>query len=94
MKTILIYTAEYCGPCRYMHAHVIPRIRDEYPGKIEEIDCQEQPARAVAAGVKHLPTIDLMQDGQRVKRLTGRQQADILREWLGEEHDNSTDHGT
>lgn len=84
MKTIQIYTAAYCGSCRYMHAYVIPRIRDEYPGKIEEIDCQEQPQRAIAAGVKHLPAIDLCSDGERIKRLTGRQQAETLMKWLGE----------
>lgn len=93
MKTITIYTADYCPPCRYMHAHVLPGLRESYPGQITEVDCCTDPQKAVAAGVKHLPTIDLCRDGERIRRLTGRQQADALKEWLGEGHDNSTDYG-
>ena len=92
MKTITIYTADYCPPCRYMHAHVLPGIEAEFPGRITEIDCRAEPHRAIAAGVKHLPAIDLCSDGERVQRITGRQQAEVLRDWLGEEHDNSTDY--
>jgi len=77
------FWAPWCGPCR-MLAPVIDELAKEFEGKaaICKVNTDEQQELSAQFGVRSIPTILLMKDGQVVEQLIGAQSKAILSEKL------------
>ena len=68
----VLYTSPTCGPCRTLKP-ILNKVVDEYPGKIHfvEIDIEQDPEIAQAAGVNGTPTVQIFKNKDRVVNLPG-----------------------
>lgn len=68
----VLYTSPTCGPCRTLKP-ILSKIVDEYDEKIKfvEIDIEEDPEIAEAAGVMGTPCLHLFKDKKRVQVING-----------------------
>jgi len=66
------FWAPWCGPCR-MIAPAIEDIAKEYDGKlvVAKVNTDENPAWAMRFGVRGIPTLLLVRDGQEQDRVVG-----------------------
>lgn len=68
-RKVLMFTTTYCGPCKAKKREL------EEAGlldRVEVIDCMQQPLTAEWHGIKHVPTVLLMEGKEEKKRLMGR----------------------
>ena len=66
------FWAPWCGPCR-MIAPVIEELAEEFEGKahICKVNTDEQQDLAVKYGIRSIPTILFMKDGEVVDQMIG-----------------------
>lgn len=78
---LLDFWAPWCGPCHVM-APVLEEIKKELTGKveIEEINVDENQAKASEYGVMSIPTYIIIKDGKEVGRKIGvTAKADLIK---------------
>lgn len=83
-RPVLIdFWAEWCAPCKVM-LPVLEKLANEYAGQflLAKVNCDEEPRIAEQFGVRSLPTIMIMKDGQPVDGFVGAQTETALRELL------------
>ncbi len=70
--TVIDFWAEWCGPCR-MIAPIIEKLAEEYDGKalIGKVDVDNNPEVAFKYGIRSIPTILILKDGEEIKRHVG-----------------------
>ena len=70
--TVIDFWAEWCGPCR-MIAPIIEKLSAEYHDKalIGKVDVDNNPEVAFKYGIRSIPTILILKDGEEVKRHVG-----------------------
>ena len=81
LPVLLEFTASWCPPCRMIEP-VLRDIAAELADRlvVAQLDVDEDPRTAAAAGVLGMPTLALYRDGVAVARLTGaRPKAALLR---------------
>ena len=66
------FWAPWCGPCR-MVAPIIDELAEEFEGKanICKVNTDEQQDLAVKYGIRSIPTIIFMKDGEIVDQMVG-----------------------
>ena len=66
------FWAEWCGPCKAI-APVLEEIAVEYKGKIKvgKVDVDKNQNTSIKYGVRSIPTLLLMKDGEVVNQLVG-----------------------
>jgi len=71
---IVDFWATWCGPCR-MIAPVIEELAAEYEGKVKigKIDVDENNGTSIKYGVRSIPTVLFIKDGQVVDTVMGAQ---------------------
>ena len=76
---VLDFWAEWCGPCR-MISPIIEKLSTEYDGKalIGKVNVDHNPDVAMKFGVRSIPTIVILKDGEEVKRHVGYTSQDNL----------------
>ncbi len=76
---VIDFWAEWCGPCR-MIAPVVEELAAEYEGKviIGKCDVEENDEITMKYGVRNIPTIIFIKDGQLVDKQVGACQKGAL----------------
>ena len=75
MKKILYFSAAWCGPCK-----MLGPIMESLSGQInyEKIDVDSNQELSIKYGVRNIPTLVLVENGEAVRKLTGLQQKDQI----------------
>ena len=78
MKKILYFSAGWCGPCK-----MLGPIMESLSGQInyEKIDVDNNQDLSIQYGVRNIPTLVLVENGEAISRLTGLQQKDAILEF-------------
>jgi len=78
MKKILYFSAAWCGPCK-----MLGPIMESLAGEInyEKIDVDNNQDLSIQYGVRNIPTLILVENGETVGRLTGLQPKDQILEF-------------
>ena len=85
------FYADWCGPCQMLEP-VVEKLAAETPATVAKVDVDENQALAQQHGVRGIPALLLVRDGDVVEQLTGVQEESKLRS-LVERHapDGSSD---
>ncbi|DBA96752.1 TPA: hypothetical protein ACH3X1_015592 [Trebouxia sp. C0004] len=69
---VVLYTSPTCGPCRTLKP-IFSKVVDEYEKQVHlvEIDIEQDPQIAEAAGVQSTPTVQMFKDKERIQHLPG-----------------------
>ena len=78
------FWADWCAPCKQLMP-VLEKLANEYAGAflLAKINADEQGMIAQQLGVRSLPTVMLIKDGQPVDGFAGAQTEKFIREMLG-----------
>ncbi|MCP4441488.1 MAG: thioredoxin [Aureispira sp.] len=76
---VVDFWAQWCGPCRAI-APIIEELAEEYEGKavVGKVDVDSNPETAMQYGVRSIPTILFIKDGEVVHKQVGATTKSIL----------------
>lgn len=75
--------ATWCGPCKVL-GPLLEKVVDEFNGavRLAKVDCDKEQALAASFGVRSIPTVVLVREGQLVDAFTGALPEGEIREFL------------
>jgi thioredoxin 1 len=81
--SLVDFWAPWCGPCR-MISPIIEELGKEYHGKFNicKVNTDEEQDIAIKFGIRSIPTILIMKDGEVVDTIVGAVGKDVLVEKL------------
>ena len=73
------FWAEWCGPCR-MISPIIEQLSEEYEGKVlvGKVDVDANPEVSMKYGIRSIPTVLILRDGQIVDKQVGATTKKVL----------------
>jgi thioredoxin 1 len=76
---VVDFWAEWCGPCR-MIAPIIEELSKEYEGKvvIGKVNVDDNPEVSMKYGIRSIPTVLILKDGQVVDKQVGVTSKQVL----------------
>lgn len=94
-RPVLVFaTAEWCGPCKELKAGALtdPRVAALIRARTVPayLDIDRDRDRALALGVRAIPTLIIMRNDSILAARTGNASADDLLEWLKQNTDGET----
>lgn len=77
------FWAEWCAPCRQLKP-VLEKLAGEYAGafRLAKVDTEAEMQLAAIFGIRSLPTVVLLKDGQMIDGFMGAQPEPAIREFL------------
>ena len=72
-KVVVIdFSASWCGPCKRL-APIIDKLAEEYEGQaiIGKVDIEEEEDLAMKYGIRNIPTVIFIKDGEVADKHTG-----------------------
>ena len=81
MKKIIRFTASWCQPCKQM-SRTLESINSNLP--IDVVDIDEQSNTAIEYGIRSVPTLVMVEDGNVVKKMVGLKSAEEIKVWLND----------
>ena len=84
--TLVDFWAPWCGPCR-MQLPILEQLGEAYADKatIAKVNVDESPNLAVRFGIRSIPALKVLKDGEVVKEFVGVQQLAQLTAALDEQ---------
>ena len=79
MKKILRFTASWCAPCKAL-AQTLENIETNIPIEVVDIDVHSE--IATEYGIRSVPTLVMLDGDIEMKRMTGVQPENVMREWI------------
>lgn len=85
VPVLVDFWAEWCGPCRAI-APDLEALSDELAGqvKVVKVNADEQPDLAAQYGVRSLPTLVIVKNGEAIDLRTGTMARSKMASWLKE----------
>jgi putative thioredoxin len=83
-KPVLVdFWAEWCAPCRTLMP-ILAKLADEYSGRltVAKLDTEREQDVAAQLGIRSLPTVQLVKDGQVIDQFMGALPEAQVREFL------------
>ena len=77
MKRILYFSSPTCGPCKQF-APIMEQIGQTVP--VEKINVDEQSDLAATYGIRNVPTVLILKDGQVAQKFVGVQPPNLILE--------------
>ena len=80
---VIDFWAEWCGPCR-MVSPIVEELAGDYEGKavVGKVNVDHNPEISSKYGIKSIPTILFMKDGEVVDKLVGAVAKEVLADKL------------
>ncbi|SET85571.1 thioredoxin [Oceanicella actignis] len=80
---VVDFWAEWCGPCKQI-GPALEEISDELAGKVKiaKLNIDDNPNIPSRVGVRGIPTLILVKDGQIVASKVGAAPKSALRQWI------------
>ena len=72
-RKLLYFMASWCGPCKHLKEYYFDDLAAAFPGQVDFIDAQREPALGRLYKVARIPLIVFLENGKEVKRYDGSQ---------------------
>lgn len=82
---VVDFWAEWCGPCKKMAPHFEEASKEVENVNFGKVDMEEHQQLGGKMGVRALPTLLILKDGEEVARKSGLMNKDQLKSWIKEQ---------